>query len=183
MNRVFILENESSLKNLPSTGTTLSSGYDVIATSEPNIVGKLCEGTTDLWESISYIEYKTGIHISPQSTDLDSLIFPRSSISKYNLVLANSIGLVDTDYRNEILVRFKYICQPVDFVMTNRGTDSPNFASRINFDKIYKIGDKICQLKFSKVERVEFTFVSSLDKTERTGGFGSTDAHLKKFLY
>ena len=73
-----------------------------------------------LWKRVDYIEYKTALYISPQSPETKfhnkefyhTLIHPRSSIRKYNLVLANSIGLIDNDYRGEIICCFKYIFQP-----------------------------------------------------------------------
>jgi hypothetical protein len=49
----------------------------------------------------------------------------------------------------------------------------------VNSTKLYNKGDKICQLKVTKVENVEFVLVNELDSTNRgEGGFGSTD--LKK---
>ena len=104
--------------------------------------------------------------------DYDILAFPRSSVSKYNLLLANSIGLIDADYRGEVLLRFKYIWQPEDYrIRTDNLLDG-----NINTDKIYKKGDKICQLKVTRVENIEFILVNELDSTTRgEGGFGSTD--------
>ena len=96
---------------------------------------------------------------------------PRSSVSKYNLVLANSIGLIDADYRGEVLIRFKYIWQPEDYKLNtyNKLEGTPNL------ERIYKKGDKICQLKVTKVEHAEFVLVDQLDSTQRgEGGFGST---------
>jgi len=50
----------------------------------------------------------------------------------------------------------------------------------INFDKLYNKGDKVCQLKITKVENVEFVLVDELDSTNRgEGGFGSTDVKKK----
>ena len=47
---------------------------------------------------------------------------------------------------------------------------------RVNFTKLYNKGDKVCQLKVTKVENVEFVLVHELDSTTRgDGGFGSTD--------
>ena len=106
---------------------------------------------------------------------------PRSSVSKYNLVLANGIGLIDADYRGEILVRFKYIWQPEDFIYIptpdgNKSGISSKIVGKPNIDKIYKKGDKICQLKITRVEHAEFYLVDTLDTTQRgEGGFGSTD--------
>ena len=103
--------------------------------------------------------------------DYDVLAFPRSSVSKYNLVLANSIGLIDADYRGEVLLRFKYIWQPEDYRSVNYMLEG-----KPNIDKIYNKGDKICQLKVTHVENVKFELVNELDSTNRgDGGFGSTD--------
>jgi hypothetical protein len=50
----------------------------------------------------------------------------------------------------------------------------------VNFTKLYNKGDKVCQLKVTKVENVEFVLVDELDSTNRgDGGFGSTDVKKK----
>lgn len=86
--------------------------------------------------------------------------------------MANSIGLIDADYRGEVLIRFNYVWQPEDFQVGQNGI----IEGRLNESKIYQKGDKICQLKVTKVENVEFSLVSELDNTNRgEGGFGSTD--------
>jgi hypothetical protein len=88
------------------------------------------------------------------------------------LVLANCIGLIDADYRGEVLLRFKYIWQPEDYRIR---TDNL-LEGYVNFNKLYNKGDKVCQLKVTKVENVEFVLVDELDSTNRgEGGFGSTD--------
>lgn len=134
------------------------------------------------YKRIDYIQYKTNLKLAVQKerefsnfgyTDLDYdiLVFPRSSVSKYNLVLANSIGLIDADYRGEVLLRFKYIWQPEDYRSVNYMLEG-----KPNIDKIYNKGDKICQLKVTKVENIKFELVNELDSTNRgEGGFGSTD--------
>lgn len=188
---------------LPKTATNLDAGYDLVATSDPVIVGELAtpETTTDakkkeaesltLYSSIQYIQYHTDLYLEPLprqnytpayssaatfSDYFHTLIFPRSSVSKYNLVLANSIGLVDGGYRGEVLVRFKYISQAEDLI-----TDCPGYSSfapvytKINTDKIYKKGDKIAQLVPSQTHPVTFEIVDKLSDTDRKdGGFGST---------
>jgi dUTPase len=108
--------------------------------------------------------------------DYDILAFPRSSVSKYNLVLANSVGLIDADYRGEVLLRFKYIWQPEDYRIR---TDNL-LEGNVNTTKLYNKGDKVCQLKITKVENIEFILVDELDSTDRgEGGFGSTDVKKK----
>lgn len=130
---------------LPSQANSNDAGYDLTA---------IDDGTWN--KDRTYIEYKTGISIQPPD-GYHTEIFPRSSISKTDLVLANSIGLVDQGYSGEILLRFKYI---------------PNRAEL----KLYKKGDRIGQLVIRKTEKANFVEVNELSETERgDGGFGSSD--------
>ena len=181
--KIQVLKNESyqSVDNLPKKGTDRATGFDVVVTSEPAIVGEKYENGA--YKRIDYIQYKTNLKLAVQKdrqfsnfgyTDLDYdiLAFPRSSVSKYNLVLANCIGLIDADYRGEVLLRFKYIWQPEDYRIR---TDNL-LEGNVNSTKLYNKDDKVCQLKVTKVENVEFVLVDELDSTTRgDGGFGSTD--------
>jgi len=181
--KIQILKNDTyqSVDNLPKKGTDRATGFDVVVTSDPEIVGEQYDNGT--YKRIDYIQYKTNLKLAVQKervfsnfgyTDLDYdiLAFPRSSVSKYNLVLANCIGLIDADYRGEVLIRFKYIWQPEDYRIR---TDNL-MEGIVNSNKLYNKGDKICQLKVTKVEDVEFVLVNALDSTDRgEGGFGSTD--------
>lgn len=184
---------------LPVRGTERAAGYDIIATDDPIIVGETVEynGQT-YYTRIDYLEYHTSLFISPQDgrrvTDgvpehCHTLIHPRSSVRKYNLLLANSIGLIDNDYRGEILVCYKYIWQPEDYIVEMQylsNDDEPNITSGYvptgkllgtpNQYKIYKKGDRIAQLVASQTIPSLYEFVSELNQTNRgAGGFGSTD--------
>ena len=184
--KIQVLKNESyqSVDNLPKKGTDRATGFDVVVTSDPEIVGEKYENGA--YKRIDYIQYKTNLKLAVQKdrqfsnfgyTDLDYdiLAFPRSSISKYNLTLANCIGLIDADYRGEVLLRFKYQWQPEDYKIR---TDNL-LEGRVNFTKLYNKGDKVCQLKVTKLENVEFVLVDELDSTTRgDGGFGSTDTKI-----
>lgn len=181
--KIQVLKNEDyqDVENLPKKGTERATGYDVIVTSEPEIIGEIYDNGT--YKRIDYIQYKTNLKLAVQQErqysgfghtdiDYDILAFPRSSVSKYNLVLANCIGLIDADYRGEVLLRFKYQWQPEDYRIR---TDNL-IEGIVNSNKLYKKGDKVCQLKVTKVENVEFVLVNELDSTNRgEGGFGSTD--------
>ena len=181
--KIQVLKNENyqSVDNLPKKGTDRATGFDVIVTSEPEIVGETYSNGS--YKRVDYIQYKTNLKLAVQKErtfnnigyndlDYDILAFPRSSVSKYNLVLANCIGLIDADYRGEVLLRFKYIWQPEDYSI---GKDK-NIQGTVNYSKLYNKGDKVCQLKITKVENVEFVLVDELDSTTRgEGGFGSTD--------
>jgi dUTP pyrophosphatase len=83
------------------------------------------------------------------------LVFPRSSIRKYELVLSNSVGVIDSGYRGEIQATFK----------KENGLDS----------LAYKVGDRIAQIMIIPHPPIEFKEVDDLSDTERgDGGFGST---------
>jgi len=83
------------------------------------------------------------------------LVFPRSSIRKYELALSNSVGVIDSGYRGELQATFK---------KTN-GLDSLS----------YKVGDRIAQIMIIPHPPIEFKEVDDLSETERgDGGFGST---------
>ena len=83
------------------------------------------------------------------------LVFPRSSIRKYDLILSNSVGVIDSGYRGEIQATFK---------KTN-GLDSIS----------YNVGDRIAQIMIIPHPPIEFDEVDELSDTQRgEGGFGST---------
>lgn len=110
------------------------------------------------------IVYDTGISLEiPRG--YCGLIFPRSSISKTCLDLANSVGVIDPDYRGSILFKFK---------------PTPYMVSRVDSNPFeYEIGEKIGQLVILPLPTIELQEVEQLSETVRgSGGFGSTD--LKK---
>jgi dUTP pyrophosphatase len=103
----------------------------------------------------NYIEYGTGLAVEIPEGYM-GLVFPRSSISKTPHSFCNSVGLIDSGYRGEIMVRMR----------TKKGRE----------DQEYNFGDKIGQLVILPYPKVEFEEVEELSNTERgQGGFGSTD--------
>ncbi len=160
----------SNLDAINKPAKNNDSGYDIIAFSDPIIHGlRTSEKIENEYYSIDYIEYETNLIIDPPK-NLHTYVFPRSSISNFNLVLANSIGLIDNEYRGTLKLRFKYIYQPID-LMSNFG----KISLSINKNKIYKKGDKIGQLVFGQIICPEIEFVESISSTERgEGGFGSS---------
>jgi len=84
------------------------------------------------------------------------LVFPRSSNSKTNLNLTNSVGVIDSGYRGEVVLKFKELKQP-------------------KLLSTYSMGDRIGQIIILPYPQIEFEEVEELSDTERgTGGFGST---------
>ena len=83
-------------------------------------------------------------------------LFPRSSISKTPLRMANSIGLIDEGYRGEIMA----VCDNIK-----------------NYEFSISKGDRLFQLVSADLSSIEFKIVDELsDSTRGEGGFGSTGA-------
>ena len=82
------------------------------------------------------------------------LLFPRSSVSKTCMSLANSVGVIDSGYRGEVMLKFR-----------QTGDANP----------IYTTGDRVGQLMIIPYPKMEFIEVEELSITDRgEGGFGST---------
>tara|TARA_Y100001938_G_C8020028_1_gene394800 strand:+ start:149 stop:574 length:426 start_codon:yes stop_codon:yes gene_type:complete len=82
------------------------------------------------------------------------LLFPRSSISKTAHSLRNAVGVIDSGYRGEIMLKYDINVQ-----------NSP----------VYEVGDRIAQIIIMPYPQVEFDEVFELSKTQRgKGGFGSS---------
>lgn len=104
-------------------------------------------------DNYGYIEYRTGLAIEVPEGYV-ALMFPRSSCSDTGLILANSVGVIDSGYRGEIKCRFKAI---------------PN-------TRYYEEGERVAQLVILPYPQIEFEEVENLSKTERgEGGYGSTN--------
>lgn len=98
-------------------------------------------------------EYGTGLALEIPLGYV-GLVFPRSSISKTDHSLRNSVGVIDAGYRGEIKLRMS----------------SPVLGS-----DCYGIGDRIGQLLILKLPWVEIEEVKELSPSSRgEGGFGST---------
>lgn len=126
---------------IPTYAKFGDAGMDIIATSIIN-------------EETFQITYGTGLAMEiPEG--FVGLVFPRSSIRKYDLSLTNCVGVIDSGYRGEIQATFR----------KEKGVAS----------KKYEVGDRIAQIMIIPHPLVEFEEVEELSNTERgEGGFGST---------
>ena len=107
----------------------------------------------------TFMEFGTGIAVQIPENHV-GLLFPRSSITKSapGVSLKNSVGVIDSNYRGEILVRFE---------LPYPGTV---------YRTIPVVGDRVAQLVIIPYPRVKFVEVEKLSDTNRgQGGFGSTD--------
>lgn len=151
-------------------------GFDLYSVSDPKIVGSSFNKENEFFSSVQYIEYRTGVRLElPEN--IYGLIYPRSSVSKKNLQLCNSVGVIDSGYRGEIIVRFNYIFDPKDLFSSSG--DGSCFC-QVPASKIYGKGDKICQIVFREhlSPKDDFILIEKSEVSENTergsGGFGST---------
>jgi dUTP pyrophosphatase len=108
--------------------------------------------------------YRTGLSIEIPEAYV-GLIFPRSSISKFCLDLANSVGVIDSGYRGEIICKFKPTPQ----------ASYSDIGIQTEYNIKYQIGERIAQIIIIPIPQVLFKEVKELGKTERgKGGFGSS---------
>ena len=95
----------------------------------------------------------TGISIYIGDSNLAAVILPRSGLGhKHGLVLGNLVGLIDADYQGPLMIS-----------CWNRSQTAYNVAP----------GDRIAQLVFLPIARVNFNVVDEFEETSRgAGGFG-----------
>jgi dUTP pyrophosphatase len=133
---------------LPQYATPGSAGMDLRACIEEPLT--LEPGQSEL--------IPTGLAIHIADPGLAATILPRSGLGhKHGIVLGNLVGLIDSDYQGQLLVS-----------CWNRGQD----AFTVN------PGERIAQLVFVPVVRVEFDIVDAFEESHRgAGGFGHTGRH------
>ena len=124
---------------MPKQGTAGAAGFDLTAVSL-----KVTETT---------LKYDTGIAVEIPPGYV-GLVFPRSSVCKTGLSLANGVGVIDQDFRGSISLVFYKGAELIE---------------------AYSYGDRIGQLLIVPIPAVEFMEVDELSETERgAGGYGST---------
>lgn len=97
----------------------------------------------------------TGIAIALPSADYGAFVFPRSGIAvKHGIGLLNSVGVIDSDYRGEIMV---------------------GVINQVKEAYTIQPGERIAQMVIMPVSMMPVEEVAELDDTDRgAGGFGST---------
>lgn len=130
---------------VPSYGSKSAAGADIYACTEgENIV--IAPGETKMVHTGIALEIPEGYA---------GLVYARSGIAtKRGLAPANKVGVIDSDYRGEIMVS-----------LHNHSSDVQEITD----------GERIAQLVIAPYLAVEFSQVDELSDTERgSGGFGST---------
>ena len=134
--------NENAV--IPTYGTEYSAGADLYACTEEDIT--INSGETKL--------IKTGIAMEIP-VGYAGFIYARSGLaSKKGLAPANKVGVIDADYRGEVMV-----------ALYNQSNEPQVIAAK----------ERIAQLVIAPFLKVEFEEVDELTITVRgAGGFGST---------
>ena len=129
---------------VPTYGTPCAAGADLYAL--------LDEPVTLAPHETKYISTGVAFEIP---VGLVGLVFARSGLScKQDLAPANKVGVVDADYRGEVMV-----------ILHNHGTQNRTIQN----------GDRIAQIAFVPYVQAAFEEVDTLSDTLRgTGGFGHT---------
>ncbi len=128
---------------IPSYSTDGSAGIDLRACIDEPLTIKA--NTTEIIGS--------GIAIDIKDFNVAAMLLPRSGLgAKHGIVLANLVGLIDSDYHQEIKIAV---------------------WNRSNKDFIVDQGIRICQMIFVPITQVNFEWVNELKDNGR-GGFGST---------
>lgn len=146
---------------LPKYETIGAAGMDLTANLKtPN------EHDPNLFESYDLMLFPGDRKLIPTGLKMqipegyEAQIRPRSGLAnKHGITVINTPGTIDSDYRGEVGV-----------LLINHGDQLFNISD----------GDRIGQIVFNKVERVEWEPVESLEQTTRgEGGFGSTGTNSK----
>lgn len=134
--------NENAI--IPTYGTEFSAGADLYALLEEPITIK--KGETKL--------IKTGLSMEIPAKYC-GLIYARSGLAtKKGLAPANKVGVIDSDYRGEIMVAL---------------------YNQSDCDQTVENGERIAQIVIAPFIQAEFQLTDELTETVRgTGGFGST---------
>ncbi len=134
----------SEKAHLPTYGSAYAAGADLYACTDGEV--KILPGET--------VFVHTGIAIELPAGTV-GLVYARSGLScKRDLAPANKVGVIDCDYRGEIIV-----------ALHNHGVEARTIAD----------GERIAQLIVAPYYTAEFTESEELSATVRgEGGFGST---------
>lgn len=173
----------SDKAQIPTYAKPGDAGMDVYATRKwIDEYGNVCYGTDLAFEL-------------PEGYAM--FIFPRSSVSKYTLSLCNSVGILDSGYRGELIFKFRptLVYGAIENIEDNEDEigfvtddiddntvcvipgDNPYINSGVlYYDYLhYNVGDKVGQIVIMPYPQIQFEEVNELEESERgTGGFGSS---------
>lgn len=123
----------------PTKAHATDAGFDLYAASKK-------------YDNLGNVVYGTGVAVEIPEGYV-GLVFPRSSIANTCLSLSNSVGVIDSGYRGEIMAKYR--------------------ISRYGAE--YECGERIAQLIIMPYPNIEFEEVEELSDSDRgAGGYGSS---------
>lgn len=156
--KVKLLNENATLPKYAHYGTDM--GADITCTS------------VEYQEDKDRFVYHTGLAFEvPKGFGM--LIFPRSSNTKTDAYLANSVGVLDSGYRGELMFIFK-LRDSLRPILNGIDEEHRN-EFIINNYAPYQVGDRVGQIIIIPYPIIEYVESEELSDTDRgTGGFGST---------
>ena len=129
---------------IPSYAMTGDAGLDLTATSRS-------------FDEFGNVVYGTGLAMEIPLGYV-GLVFPRSSIHKVNLELTNSVGVIDSGYRGEIMMKFK-----------------STWVGAQDSKEQYEVGERVGQIIIIPYPQIQLEEVDELGDSERgSAGYGSS---------
>ena len=153
--------NENAV--IPSYAKDGDAGIDLVATSK-------------YYDDDGNIVYGTGLAFEIPKGYV-GLIFPRSSNAKQQLLLSNSVGVIDSGYRGEVILKFKSSASSFSLKTLIKLIFNSDAKITVinNFTISYYVGERIGQMIILPYPQIEFEESEELSETERgNGGYGST---------
>jgi len=96
-------------------------------------------------------------------------LYPRSSISKIELRMCNSVGIIDAGYRGDIIAKCDNIEESQSFYDQDYDSDDDDIRDIQQYDRLFQL----CTPNLSKFKLIEI--IDKLPDSKRgSGGFGST---------
>jgi len=110
--------------------------------------------------ALNQVEFGLGFQMEFNDNLLVTIV-PRSSLTKLKgCYVPNSMGVIDPDYRGELMIKIAYF-------------DEQGYLDLIN---AYPVGSRVCQMVVAQAPKFNLLQVDELTETQRgEGGFGSTD--------
>ena len=144
MNKKLKIKKIDERAIVPTYGSDYSAGADLYALLDDQVI--INPGKTELIRTGLAMEIPEGYA---------GFIYARSSVaSKKGLAPANKVGVIDSDYRGEVMV-----------ALHNHSDET----------QVIESGERIAQIVIAPFLKAEFEVVSELEDTIRgQGGFGST---------
>ena len=128
------------------------------------------------YDEFGNVVYHTGIAMEIPKGYV-GLLFPRSSNAKQQLLLSNSVGVIDSGYRGEVMLKFKSSASSFSLKSLFKLIFNPDAYLTIinNFKISYYVGERIGQIIILPYPQIEFEEAEELSETERGNGrYGST---------